>query len=215
MTHTNHLQGLYAITDPCAGQYDELYNRVEQALAGGARILQYRDKSNDHARRKAEAASLQSLCREHHCLFIINDDIELAARVAADGVHIGKDDAVLQQARAQLGADAIIGVSCYNRIELALEAEAAGADYVAFGRFFSSSTKPEAVQADSKLLSLATQTLNLPLVAIGGITTNNAPELITAGADMLAVIGDLFHQPDTRAKAETFTSLFDALRPPR
>ncbi|MBD3609113.1 MAG: thiamine phosphate synthase [Gammaproteobacteria bacterium] len=209
MTQTNSLSGLYAITDPCAGQYDSLYQHVEAALTGGTRILQYRDKSHDTQRRQEEASTLRALCRQHHCLFIINDDVTLAEQVHADGVHIGKDDAALQQARQQLGEQAIIGVSCYNNISLALEAEAAGADYVAFGRFFPSATKPDAIQAAPELLTQAKTRLNVPVVAIGGITLENGGQLIQHGADSLAVIQGVFGQPDIQKAAQRFTALFE------
>jgi thiamine-phosphate pyrophosphorylase len=201
----NGLTGLYAITD--SGQRD-LARQVELALKGGVHILQYRDKSPDQTRRLAQAKELLNLCRQHHAIFIINDDVELAAAVNADGVHLGRDDQNIESARTRLGKAAIIGVSCYNRLDLAKTAQDAGADYVAFGRFFPSSTKPEAIQAGIALLEQAKQALRIPIVAIGGITPENGGPLLQAGADMLAVIQGLFGQPDIRATAEQFNQQF-------
>jgi thiamine-phosphate pyrophosphorylase len=199
------LTGLYAITNSSQAR---LTHQVELALEGGACIIQYRDKSTDQDRRIAEARELLELCRRHSARFIINDDTELAAAIGADGVHLGQNDLDITSARAKLGDDAIIGVSCYNRLELAINAQDAGADYVAFGRFFPSCTKPQAVQAEIGLLSAAKRALRLPIVAIGGITPENGAPLVAAGADMLAVIHGLFGQQDVRAAAEQFHKLF-------
>ncbi len=202
------LSGLYAITDSQMGAERDLPQLVEQALKGGAKIVQYRDKSTDHDRRLADASRLLDLCQRHSACFIINDDVELAAAVAADGVHLGRDDPDIESARRRLGEQAIIGVSCYNRLDLATAAQDAGVDYVAFGRFFPSSTKPQAVEAEIELLIQAKQALHIPIVAIGGITPENGAPLIDAGADMLAVIHGLFGQSDVRAAAEQFNQQF-------
>ncbi len=182
--------------------------QVELALKGGTRILQYRDKSHDQTVRLDRAKELLSLCRHYGAIFIINDDVELARTVAADGVHLGQDDLDIAEARSRLGREAIIGISCYNRLSLATAAQEAGADYVAFGRFFPSNTKPQALQAEINLLTQAKQALHIPIVAIGGITPENSEPLIHAGADMLAVIHGLFGQQDIRATAEQFTIKF-------
>jgi thiamine-phosphate pyrophosphorylase len=182
---------------------------VEQALLGGASVIQYREKSRSAARRLAEATALLRLCRDHGALLIINDDLNLAARIGADGVHLGADDSSPADARDLLGEEALIGVSCYNRLELAREATAAGADYIAFGRFFPSRIKPDAVQADPELLTAARADLQLPLVAIGGITPENGASLVAAGADMLAVIHGVFGQTDIQAACRRFTGLFE------
>ena len=202
------LRGVYAITDPVAGQGELLLKHVRHALEGGVGILQYRDKGSEHTRRLDEASRLLQLCESFQATFLINDDVALAAEVGAHGVHLGKNDLGLQQARAQLGEDAIIGVSCYNRLELAREAAANGADYVAFGRFFASRTKPEAIQADIELLALAKAELSLPVVAIGGITPENGRQLIEHGADALAVIQGIFGQTDIKAAALRHAALF-------
>jgi thiamine-phosphate pyrophosphorylase len=182
--------GLYAITD---GPRTDLSATVAQALAGGARVLQYRDKTADAARRHAEAAALKQLCDTHAVPLIVNDDVALADDVAA--------------ARAALGAGAIIGVSCYDSLERARAAAAAGADYVAFGAFFPSPTKPQAVRASLDLLRQSA-TLGVPRVAIGGITPDNAPSLVEAGADFLAVISAVFAAPDVCAAAQRFARLY-------
>lgn len=206
----NRLQrGLYAITDSTLLSPERLVPAVAEAIAGGAVMVQYRDKSGDEGQRLWEAQDLVHLCRPLGVPLIINDDIELALKVEADGVHLGKDDIAVAEARELLGEQAIIGVSCYNQLQKASEAEAAGADYVAFGRFFTSGTKPQAVQAEPELLQLARVVLNVPIVAIGGITADNGAQLVEAGADLLAVIHGVFGQQNIRAAAEAIKELFD------
>ncbi len=199
------LNGLYVITDGSTG--DTLLSKVEQALRGGAAIVQYRDKTTDTTRRKQEAIALRSLCQQHHALFIINDDVALAKAVQADGVHVGRDDSALNAAREALGKAAIIGVSCYNQLQLALSAAEQGADYIAFGSFFPSPTKPNAPRATLELLHQARQQLTLPICAIGGITLDNAPDLLANGADMLAVITDVFNSPAIAQQASRYQAL--------
>ena len=202
------LKGLYAITDPLLLSDDRLTVAVEQALLGGARLIQYRDKSPHAARRLAQAGALNELCRRYNVPLIVNDDVELAARVGAAGVHVGKDDPALAHARARLGGNAIIGVSCYDRLDLALEAARAGADYVAFGAFFPSPTKPTEIRAPIELLREARAALSVPIVAIGGITPDNAPLLLDVGADALAVVSGVFGPPDIQAAARRYAKLF-------
>ncbi|MDE2309410.1 MAG: thiamine phosphate synthase [Betaproteobacteria bacterium] len=206
-SQTPCIRGLYAITPDCADTPD-LLRRVRLALAGGARVLQYRNKSATAALRLAQASALRELTREFAVPFIVNDDARLAAQVDADGVHLGAMDGNLQSARAVLGKSKIIGVSCYNRLSLARDAGGAGADYVAFGAFFSSSVKPDAVTADIELLRQARAEFAVPLVAIGGITAQNGASLVVAGADALAVISALFDAADTQAAAQDFSKLF-------
>jgi thiamine-phosphate pyrophosphorylase len=210
----DRLRGLYVITDRALAGGRALPPLVEDALAGGARVVQYRDKTTDHARRHAEAAALAALCRDAAALLIVNDDVELALAVHADGVHLGRDDDAIAAARARLGPDRVIGVSCYDRFELALAAQGAGADYVAFGSFHPSPTKPAAVRADLSLLARGRRELALPLVAIGGITPENGRALVAAGADMLAVINAVFGAADVRAAAAVFAPLFASEEPP-
>lgn len=202
------LSGLYAITDIRHTDPEQLATAAEQALRGGARLIQYRDKTGEQARRLNCAQRLRVLTRRYQALLIINDDSQLAKHSRADGVHLGRDDSGIAEARALLGNDAIIGISCYNRFELAQQAATAGADYVAFGRFFPSRTKPGAAQADATLLQRAQQELDIPVVAIGGITADNGQTLIEAGAHMLAVVGDIFAQADIEAAAQAYQKLF-------
>jgi thiamine-phosphate pyrophosphorylase len=201
------LEGLYAVTPDLAGTTD-LLHRVGQALLGGARLVQYRNKAADGPLRREQSLALLDLCRGHGVPLVINDDLPLAMAIGADGVHLGGEDGDLAAARAALGPARLLGVSCYADIERAREAKHFGADYVAFGSFFSSPTKPAAVRAPLTLLGAAKAELDLPLCAIGGITLQNAPQLIAAGADLLAVITDLFEAPDIRARAAAYTSLF-------
>jgi thiamine-phosphate pyrophosphorylase len=196
--------GLYAITD---GPRRDLLPAVEAALRGGAAVLQYRDKTRDALRRIEEARKLCELCARCQVPLIINDDIELARAVGAAGVHLGRDDGEIALARARLGPHAIIGVSCYDSLARASELVAAGPDYLAFGAFYPSPTKPNAKQAAPNLLRDA-KALGLSLVAIGGITPDNAPPLLDAGADFLAVISGIFASGDPEAAARKYAALF-------
>ncbi|HKJ09452.1 MAG TPA: thiamine phosphate synthase [Gammaproteobacteria bacterium] len=202
-------RGLYVITDGASSAGAELPERVAEAIAGGATAVQYRDKSADTRRRLHEARALVQICRAAGVPLIVNDDVELAAEAGADGVHLGRDDGDIGRARRRLGDKALIGVSCYNDLERARHGAQAGADYLAFGRFFPSATKPDAVQADPGLLSAARRTLPLPLVAIGGITPENGGPLIAAGADLLAVIHGVFGASHVAAAAAAYVRLFD------
>lgn len=202
------LRGLYIITAPARIPEPQLTRQVEHAIRGGARLVQFRDKTNDEGRKLRQARALAALCRSYAVVLIVNDDPELALECQADGIHIGSEDCPLQQARARLGSKAIIGVSCYNRLDLALAAQAGGADYVAFGSFFPSSTKPEAVRADLQLLAHAREQLHLPICAIGGITAVNAGALVEAGADMLAVVSAVFRADDVERAARQFSPFF-------
>ncbi len=210
MANAQYLSGLYAITDAELIGDARLLPAVAAALQGGARLVQYRDKSQDAARRRQEAEALRSLCHTHGALLIINDDVQLAADCGADGVHLGKDDSAIQTARQLLGPSAIIGVSCYNDLTRAHAAQSAGADYLAFGSFYPSAIKPQAPRATLELLRQARQELRLPLCAIGGITADNAAPLLAAGADMLAVISDVFAADDIKAAASRYRMLFSA-----
>ncbi|MEP6485522.1 MAG: thiamine phosphate synthase [Rudaea sp.] len=198
------LRGVYVITD---GPRADLIGAVEAALRGGAAVIQYRDKTIDDSRRRAEASALLVACRERRAPLIINDDVELAAEIHADGVHLGEEDADIVLARSTLGADAIIGVSCYDSVDRAKSAASAGANYLAFGAFFSSPTKPNARRATTELL-IAARSFHLPLVAIGGITPDNAPPLIAAGANFLAVVSGIFSAPDIELATQQYNSLF-------
>ncbi|RRJ83588.1 thiamine phosphate synthase [Aestuariirhabdus litorea] len=203
------IKGLYAITDACLLPPDQLPGAVEQALRGGVRLLQYRDKEPGDARRLEQALHLKRLCDRYSVPLLINDDLALAKACQAAGVHLGQGDLKLQQARAELGPDALIGITCHDSLELAREAQQGGASYVAFGRFFHSHTKPDAPPAPLDLLLRARSQLHLPLVAIGGITVDNAAQVISRGADAIAVIHDLFSSRDIEQRARDLNRIFD------
>ncbi len=202
------IAGLYAITPDLADTDDLLY-RVRAVIAGGARILQYRNKTASHELRLTQARALQSLCAARDIPLIINDHLDVALAVDAAGLHLGGDDGDLAAARARLGPGKLLGASCYNRLELAEAAVAAGADHVAFGSFFASSVKPDAVRPAMDLVTNAKKSLAVPIVGIGGITPGNAPQLLSAGIDAIAVISAVFAAPDIEAAAREFQSLFE------
>lgn len=201
------IAGLYAVT-PEGTDDDALLERCAQAIAGGARILQFRDKGADQARRVRLAGALSVLCRQHGALFIVNDDADLALRSHAHGVHLGRDDLPIEDARRLLGDEAVIGASCYDDIDRAARAAECGADYLAFGSFFASRVKPGAVRPSLELLRNARRRFRLPLVAIGGITPDNARLVIEAGADAVAVVTALFDAADTSSAAQSLARLF-------
>jgi len=207
------LSGLYALTDTGLIPSSRLIGAVDAAIRGGARLVQYRDKSADRERRRREAEALLELCHGHGVPLIINDDLELAAAVGADGVHLGRDDPQPAAARVLLGPRALIGVSCYDSLPRAVTAAQAGADYVAFGSFHPSATKPGAARAPMELLTRARRELSVPICAIGGITPANGAALLAAGADMLAVIHGLFAAKDITAAAGAYAGIFSSLRP--
>lgn len=209
MKQKNILKGLYAITDPELMGAD-LVAKAEQAILGGINILQYRNKTMPLKQQEQEALSLSKLCHQHGITFIINDNIELAIKVNADGVHLGQKDTQFQAARKRLGENKIIGVTCNNQIEFALTAQEQGADYVAFGRFYNSKTKPSAPHAEISLLTEARKQITVPIVAIGGITPESAPSLLNEGVDMLAVIQSIFGQTDILNATRQFVEIIDS-----
>jgi thiamine-phosphate pyrophosphorylase len=200
------ISGLYAIT-PEEHNTAELLRKVKLALQGGASVVQYRNKLADAATRQEQAAALLQLTREFAVPLIINDDAQLAKQVDADGVHLGGEDGSVAAARALLGAEKIIGVSCYNRLELACEQVKQGADYVAFGAVFASTVKPDAPAATLTLLKQARCEIHVPIVAIGGITLANGAHVLQAGADAMAVISALFDADDICLAARRFSNL--------
>lgn len=205
-------RGLYAITpDALAADPCRLLAACTAALMGGAVLLQYRDKRSAPARREQNAIALLALCHSHGGRLIINDDVTLAARIGADGVHLGTSDGSLNEARALLGPQALIGASCGDSLARAEAAITAGASYVAFGRYFASNTKPDAPPASLATLSLARSRLVVPLCAIGGITPDNGAPLIAAGADWLAAVDGLFGDGEPagiEARARAYRALF-------
>ena len=199
-------QGLYVITRDDSMNYDSMLRAVDLAIRGGAAVVQYRAKHPANA--IGEATELLAYCRRASIPLIINDDVALANAVGADGVHLGRDDVSITLARKRLGRDSIIGVSCYDDINRAEQAVGMGASYVAFGRFFPSVTKPEAPCAQLQTLKLARERITVPVVAIGGITLANAPELLAAGANLLAVIEGVFGKDDPESASREFRSLW-------
>jgi thiamine-phosphate pyrophosphorylase len=208
--HTkNNLNGLYAITDQHLITEEDFSKSVEAALQGGTRVIQYRDKSDNQNKRQQQASQLRALCDQYHAICIINDDIELARAVNAHGVHLGKDDFSLIHARQVLGENAIIGVSCYNDLNRAIEAENYNANYVAFGAIFSSSTKPGARVAGLEIIAQAKQQLSIPVCTIGGITQENIQQVIQQGADMAAVISGIFSANNIKQAAAGLSQFFN------
>lgn len=199
--------GLYVIT-PDSIDTTNLLTMTEEALVGGATIIQYRNKIADAVLLQEQAYLLAQLCRKYQVVFIINDHVDVAMAVDANGVHLGQNDGSIRDARKKLGDEKIIGVSCYNQLNLAIDASQQGADYVAFGAFFASSTKPDAVTASTDLLCKAKQKLFVPIVTIGGITLTNAAALIDQGCDAIAVSSALFNTQDIQSTARAFSQLF-------
>ncbi len=201
------MRGVYAVTDCENLSTDALLPVTEEILRAGLVALQYRDKSGDRAKRKHEARELRQLCRKHGCLFIINDDVQLARSVGSDGVHLGREDCDCKTARTKLGPAAIIGVSCYNSLEKAQAAAANGADYVAFGSFFPTTSKRNTVTAAPAIIRQAKEKISLPIAAIGGITPANCRTLIEHGADMLVVISSIYQAEDPYSTVKEFNRL--------
>ncbi len=209
---STRVRRLYAVT-PEEPDTEVLAQKVREALLGGACLVQYRNKSGTSELRREQSAALLALCRSAGAPLIVNDDLELALAIGADGLHLGREDISIGAARKRLGDAMLLGASCYDRLELALAARDAGADYVAFGSAFPSTTKPDAPRASSTLYREAKLRLNSPIVAIGGITLENAQTLIAAGVDAVAVISALFDAPDIAAAAHGFDRLFDNKNP--
>ncbi|HMX16804.1 MAG TPA: thiamine phosphate synthase [Rhodocyclaceae bacterium] len=205
---TAPLRGLYAIT-PADDLLPRLSALVSMALEGGVRLVQYRNKFAPAPLRRAQAAELVRICRGAGARLIVNDDLDLALQVGADGVHLGKEDGDPVAARRILGPHRLLGVSCYDSLDRAATAAAAGADYIAVGSVFASATKPEATRASLAVLAEAKRRFRLPVAAIGGITLHNVGQVLAAGADMVAVITDLFDTMDIRGRAAAYGRLFE------
>lgn len=201
------ISGPYAIT-PDLNQTNDLLNKTRQVLEGGVKLVQYRNKSANESLRREQAKLLLSLCREHNALLIINDHLEIAIEIDADGVHVGKNDVSVSAAKNQLGQNKIVGTSCYNQLDLAMQAQKDGADYIAFGAFFSSLTKPNAVSVSISLVNQAQKALSIPIVGIGGIQLTNARTVIQSGCAAIAVCHDLFQAENIKAAAAHYVQLF-------
>ncbi len=204
------LKGFYAITDPKLTPYENnlILEKVEQALKGGTKIIQLRDKYHSNEFLLNFAKELKFLCKNYGAIFLIDDRVELAKMCDADGVHLGKEDMPIEEARKFLGKNKIIGISCYGELQKAKIMEKLGANYVAFGSFYPSPTKPEAKIISKNILKQAKEILKIPVCAIGGITLEKAKELINCGADMIAVISDLWCSKNIYEKAKKFSQYF-------
>ncbi len=203
------LSGLYVIADAGTVGNENFIEKTSEAISAGVNLIQYRDKINSIETRKNFALTIQKLCRKNDATFIVNDDIKLAKSIDAQGVHIGKHDMSLSDARKLLGPHKIIGASCYNEYDRATFAANNGADYIAFGSFFSSATKPNAPVATIELLLRAKRELAIPICAIGGITLNNATTLLDAKADMIAVINAIYSAPSVSTATRLFQTLIN------
>ncbi|MDP3671602.1 MAG: thiamine phosphate synthase [Telluria sp.] len=203
------MNGLYIVT-PDWDDTERLLRVSEQALQGGAALLQYRHKTADAALRRTQAAALQALCRRYARPFIINDTVELCLELDADGIHVGGTDASVAAVRAALGPDKIVGASCYGSLQLARDAHLAGASYVAYGGFYPSKVKQYPVTTAIGILAQSKVEIALPCVAIGGMTQQNAEPLVAAGADMVAAISSVYLADDPEAAARGFAALFGA-----
>lgn len=204
------ISGLYAIT-PDFESTDDLLDKARQVLEGGAQLVQYRNKSASRVLLREQAESLLQLCKKYQIPLIINDHVDLAMEIDADGVHVGQSDTAITHARKQLGRGKIVGASCYNSGDLAFQAEKQGADYVAFGAFFPSLTKPDAISVSANLVDQAKNKLVVPIVGIGGIRLTNAAAVIQSGCAAIAVCNDLFHTENSKVKAAQFAQLFAAI----
>ncbi len=203
------LKGLYAITDENLITEKNFSQSIEFALQGGSKIIQYRDKSKNQQKRFLQASVVSTLCKKYQAISIINDDIELAKSVGADGVHLGEKDISIYKARQFLGEKSIIGMSCYNKLDMAIKAEKNNADYVAFGAMFPSPTKPDANTAKLELITAAKKQLSIPVCTIGGINSTNIKQLIQYGTDMAAVISYLFFNSDIKKTAFNLSKNFN------
>jgi thiamine-phosphate pyrophosphorylase len=200
---------IYAIS-PMQENTIVLLEQIHAAIKGGVRLVQYRDKTLNLTKRIEQAQALRQLCTAHSVLFLINDDVELAKTCHADGVHLGQSDMAIEQARAQLGEQAIIGITCHDSLTLAQQAAAKGADYLSFGCFFPSKTKPNAKPADLAIIKQAKEQFQLPITAIGGITAQNATQVIEFGADLLAIGAGIFTKPDIDHEAREILSIISS-----
>ena len=201
------IKGLYAIT-PDSADLNTLIQKTKSAIEGGAFMVQYRSKIQDRDVKMQQCAAILRLCREYEIPCIVNDDVDMCRILEADGVHLGEKDDNIAEVRHMLGEDAIIGSSCYDQLDRAKTAQKEGASYVAFGAMFPTSTKPNAPRASLALLKEAKREIQIPIVAIGGITVNNAHDVIKTGIDAIAVINSLYEAKSIKETAETFAKMF-------
>ena len=201
------IKGLYAIT-PDLADLNILIHKTQLAVEGGAFMVQYRSKIQDRDVKMQQCAAILRLCREYKIPCIVNDDVDMCRILEADGVHLGEKDDNIAEVRRILGEDAIIGSSCYDQLNRAKQAQNEGASYVAFGAMFETLTKPHAPRATLELLREAKSQIQIPIVAIGGITMNNAHDVIETGIDAIAVINSLFKAKTIKETAEIFSKMF-------
>ena len=201
------LSGLYVIADAELIGNADIVSKTEEVLQAGVKILQYRDKTNAQKDRYSIAEQLRRLTHDYESLLIINDEASLAQSIDADGVHLGKNDTSIEAARELLGKNKIIGASCYAQFENVYPAISASADYIAFGSFFHSPTKPNAPKANIDLIINAKQQFNTPICAIGGINPQNASTILQAGADMIAVISSIFNASSPKLAVQEYLSI--------
>jgi thiamine-phosphate pyrophosphorylase len=201
------IKGLYAIT-PDSADLNTLIQKTQWAIEGGAFMVQYRSKIHDRDVKMQQCAAILRLCREYEIPCIVNDDVEMCRVLEADGVHLGEKDDNIAEVRHILGENAIIGSSCYDQLDRAKSAQKEGASYVAFGAMFPTSTKPNAPRATLALLKEAKREIQIPIVAIGGITVNNAHDVIKTGIDAIAVINSLYEAKSIKETAETLSKMF-------
>ena len=201
------IKGLYAIT-PDSADLNTLIQKTQLAIEGGAFMVQYRSKIRNRDVKMQQCAAILRLCREYDVPCIVNDDVEICRVLKADGVHLGENDDNIAEVRHILGEDAIIGSSCYDQLNRAKQAQKEGASYVAFGAMFPTPTKPNAPRATLELLREAKSEIQIPIVAIGGITMNNAHDVIETGVDAIAVITSLYESNSIKETAETFSQMF-------
>ncbi|MBB3213830.1 thiamine-phosphate pyrophosphorylase [Herbaspirillum sp. Sphag1AN] len=204
-----HLKGLYVVT-PDWDDTDKLVAATEQAILGGATLVQYRHKTADAAQRQQQASALLAVCRRHSVPFIINDYVELCLSLDADGIHVGGTDASVAEVRAQVGPDKIVGASCYGTLQLARDAWKAGASYVAFGGFYPSRVKKYEFKTAPEIVAESRREIPLPVVVIGGMTQENCQPLIAQGTDMVAAISSVYMTEDVRGAAAAFAALLPA-----
>lgn len=202
------MKGLYVITDEKLTPYDKILDMVQQALEGGAKFVQLRDKNNTDDFLFEYGLKLKQLCHQYGAYFIVNDRVELALKLDADGVHVGEEDENIEKVMEMMRGK-IVGVSCYGSVERAKQMQQAGASYVAFGSFYFSPTKPKSKTVPKEIIPQAKRELSIPVCVIGGITVERAKELVELGADIVAVISDIWTADNIKNRCLEYKKLFD------
>lgn len=204
---SSNLNGLYVITDDTLTPPNSMMYQIEQTLQGGAKIVQYRDKTNTRLHVKEKALALEGLCKRHNAIFVLNDEVELAIELGLSGLHVGKSDHHrVEEIRKNFSG--YLGISCYGDVGLAKELQDKGVDYVAFGSFFRSPTKPASAVVELEVLRQAKEELNIPICAIGGINSKNAAQVMKYSPDMICLISDIWKSEDIQAQSKIFSNLY-------